>query len=122
MGRQAAETSDDKMQDFFTGMQFLTRICIVKQSEWSAESFGRSVKYFPLIGGVIGVSLGIINCLVGGYLSPFPGVFPPNVVAAVLVTANILITGGLHSDGLMDTMDGIIFRTFKRKNAGNHER
>lgn len=89
-----------KVQDFFTGLQFLTRIKIVKQDEWSPESFGRSVKFFPLIGAVIGFILMLINHLCGGFL-------PPNLMAAVLIAVEITITGGLHCDGLMDTADGI---------------
>ena len=38
------------MRAFFIGLQFLTRISIVRQDEWTAEDFGRSVKFFPLIG------------------------------------------------------------------------
>ena len=47
----------DGIKDFITGFQFLTRIPIVSQSEWSMESFGRSVKFFPIIGAIIGLLL-----------------------------------------------------------------
>ena len=43
------------MNEFFIGLQFLTRINIVKQTIWTEESFGKSVKYFPLVGAVLGV-------------------------------------------------------------------
>ncbi|HML86886.1 MAG TPA: adenosylcobinamide-GDP ribazoletransferase [Methylomusa anaerophila] len=87
-------------QDFFTGLQFLTRFRMVKQSDWSPASFGRSVKFFPVIGAVIGVSLAGVNYLLHDYL-------PPHILAAIIVLAGIVITGGLHCDGLMDTADGI---------------
>lgn len=95
------------MNNFITGLQFLTRIHIAKQSEWSPESFGRSVKYFPLIGATLGIILVLINQLLAEYF-PYIGIFlPPHVFAILLVIFNILLTGGLTCDGFMDTMDGI---------------
>jgi adenosylcobinamide-GDP ribazoletransferase len=95
------------MNNFITGLQFLTRIHIAKQTEWSPESFGRSVKYFPLIGAILGIILVLINQLLTEYL-PYIGIFiPPHVFAIVLIISNVLLTGGLTCDGFMDTMDGI---------------
>ncbi|VBB06829.1 adenosylcobinamide-gdp ribazoletransferase [Lucifera butyrica] len=97
----------ENMQDFFTGLQFLTRIRITRQQEWSAENFGRSVKYFPLVGAVLGVLLAALYYLLQGYLPLVARYMPVNVIAVLVVAANIFLTGGLHCDGLMDTMDGI---------------
>lgn len=95
------------MKDFLTGLQFLTRIRVANQTEWTPESFGRSVKYFPLVGGVIGMILIAINHLLDGYL-PLMGIYtPPHVLTAILTAAPIIITGGLHCDGFMDTIDGL---------------
>ncbi len=95
------------MNDFITGLQFLTRIRLVNQSEWSPESFGRSVKYFPLIGAVIGMVLALLNQIIDGYL-PLLGIYiPQHVAATVLIIALVIISGALHCDGFMDTMDGI---------------
>lgn len=95
------------MNNFITGLQFLTRIYIAKQSEWSPESFGRSVKYFPLIGAILGIILVLINQLLTEYF-PYIGIFlPPHVLTIFLIISNVLLTGGLTCDGFMDTMDGI---------------
>lgn len=95
------------MKYFITGLQFLTRIHVSQQSEWSPESFGRSVKFFPLIGGILGMLLVMINYLFTEYL-PFTGFYmPPHILAIVLIIASVILTGGLHCDGFMDTMDGI---------------
>lgn len=88
------------MQDFFTGLQFLTRIRVVEQTDWSLERFGNSVKYFTLIGAIIGLILAGLNYILSQFL-------PQHVLAAVIVMSEIIITGGLHCDGFMDTADGV---------------
>lgn len=90
--------------DFITGLQFLTRIPIVSQSEWSTESFGRSVKFFPLIGGIIGL---LLFGIVYGVQYFLGAKVPLHALAIGLIFFEILVTGGLHCDGLMDTVDGI---------------
>lgn len=90
--------------DFITGLQFLTRIPIVSQSKWSTESFGRSVKFFPLIGGIIGL---LLFGIVYGVQYFLGAKVPLHALAIGLIFFEILVTGGLHCDGLMDTVDGI---------------
>ena len=88
---------------FFIGLQFLTRISIVKQTVWTEESFGKSVKFFPAVGAVLGLSyiaiLEILNLLTGGAF--------PMLTAAVILISMAILTGGIHCDGFMDTMDGL---------------
>lgn len=88
------------MQGFVTALQFLTRIHIMKQEEISPGEFGRSVKFFPLVGAVIGI---ILFC---GF-SLAEGRLPGHILASLIIAAEIFITGGLHIDGLMDTADGV---------------
>ena len=38
------------MTPFFIALQFLTRLKIVNQTEWTMEDFGKSVATFPYIG------------------------------------------------------------------------
>ncbi len=95
------------MRAFFIGLQFLTRISIVRQDEWTAEDFGRSVKFFPLIGAVLGAIYAAFAYAFYTWL-PAQGVaLPPHLAAAVLLILPPLLTGGLHCDGFMDTMDGV---------------
>lgn len=90
--------------DFVTGFQFLTRIPVVTQSEWSMESFGRSVKFFPIIGGIIG----LILCTVVYVIQYFWGLSVPlHAISIGIIVLEIFLTGGLHCDGLMDTVDGV---------------
>jgi len=88
------------MNSFLTALQFLTRINLVRQDSVSSESFGRSVKFFTLIGAIIGLILAAVDYIGFNHL-------PINLLATVLIVGEILLTGGLHCDGLMDTMDGV---------------
>ena len=88
------------MTPFFIALQFLTRLKIVNQTEWSVEDFGKSVVAFPYVGLIIGLILALFY----GILSPFIPLVP---LMLILVIAEFLITGGLHADGLMDTSDGL---------------
>lgn len=90
--------------DFITAFQFLTRIQVKNPPAWAPGAFGRSVKFFPLIGGIIGLILAAIAYGAHFYA---PGNAPVHVLAAVLIIVEIMITGALHCDGLMDTADGI---------------
>ena len=95
------------LRAFFIGLQFLTRISIVEQKDWCEKDFADSVRYFPLIGLVLGIIYAAFAALLLRLL-PEHGVFvPPHVVAATLLMLPILLTGGLHCDGFMDTMDGL---------------
>ncbi len=88
------------MTPFFIALQFLTRLKIVNQTEWSVDDFGKSVVAFPYVGLIIGLILALLY----GILSPFIPFVP---LMLIIVVAEFLITGGLHADGLMDTSDGL---------------
>lgn len=55
--------------------------------------------YFPLVGLLLGLLLSL--------LLPLDSLSPHLVLAALLVVALVLLTGGLHLDGLMDSCDGL---------------
>ena len=95
------------MRAFFIGLQFLTRLSLVKQSEWSAADFGKSVKFFPLIGAVLGFCYALAAYLLLIFLPLHQIELPRHFVAVILLALPILLTGGLHCDGFMDTMDGV---------------
>lgn len=89
------------MNSFLVGLQFLTRIRIVRQTVWTAEDFGRSTRFFPLVGLV----LGICYALAAWTLISVLGMRA--LTAALLLILPLLLTGGLHADGFMDTADGV---------------
>lgn len=89
------------MQDFFTALQFLTRIKIYNQTQWDENSFSRSVAYFPIVGLIIaGVLVGVYKLLLLLNCSPL-------LTAVLLIITEIIVTGGLLCDGFMDTADGV---------------
>ena len=95
------------MRSFLIGLQFLTRISIVRQENWTEEDFGGSVRWFPLIGAVLGLCYGGAAAVMF-FLLPACGVEPPkHFSAALLLLLTVLLTGGLFCDGFMDSMDGI---------------
>lgn len=95
------------MTAFFIGLQFLTRLYVVKQTEWSAENFGKSVKYFTIIGAIIGIIMATLAWILYVLMPSFGIYLPQQLSALCLIIAGIVITGGLHCDGFMDTMDGV---------------
>jgi adenosylcobinamide-GDP ribazoletransferase len=56
--------------------------------------------YFSLVGGLLALLLSVIPLILGAHI-------PALVLAAVVLVAQILLTGGLHLDGLMDSCDGL---------------
>ena len=95
------------MHAFLIGLQFLTRINIVRQTVWTEEDFGKSVRYFPLVGAVLGCIYGGLAWLLCHFL-PSCGInLPHHLTHVFFVALPVLITGGIHCDGFMDTVDGI---------------
>ncbi|MDR1702568.1 MAG: adenosylcobinamide-GDP ribazoletransferase [Sporomusaceae bacterium] len=88
------------MKHFITALQFLTRIRIFNEQDWSPAGFGQSVKFFPLVGAVIGIFLALFAFLLQPYL-------PVHVFSALLLAWWLFLTGVLCLDGLMDTADGV---------------
>lgn len=95
------------MRSFLIGLQFLTRISIVRQENWTEEDFGRSVRWFPMVGAVLGGCYWSVAAILF-LLLPGQGIeLPRHVCTAFLLLLTILLTGGLFCDGFMDSMDGI---------------
>jgi adenosylcobinamide-GDP ribazoletransferase len=82
-------------------LQFLTIIPVKRR--FSAGQLGRSTVYFPVVGIIIGLILAALNYLLSLVL-------PSSVVNALLVVSLVVLSGGLHLDGLADTCDGLAKR------------
>ncbi|PKM81831.1 MAG: adenosylcobinamide-GDP ribazoletransferase [Firmicutes bacterium HGW-Firmicutes-14] len=93
---------------FVFALQFLTRIQIASP-EFDYRKCGQGSAFFPLAGAIIGLFLYAVSAI-GGKL------FPHSVTAAFLIIAGVIVSGGLHLDGFMDSMDGLFSgRTRERK-------
>lgn len=64
------------------------------------EEFHKSIVYFPLVGFVIG----LISFFIGSLAIR---IFDPFITSILIVAGEVILTGGLHIDGLGDTFDAI---------------
>ena len=109
------------MKGFIIALQFMTRIPLFITIEMDNKDFGRSSRFFPLVGLVIGTILALAYYFANWF-------FPPLVLGALILILEIIITGGIHFDGFIDTMDGIlsarprerVFEIMKDSRVGAH--
>ncbi len=84
---------------FLLALSFLTSIP-VPLGRMSDQKMGQSTRWFPAVGGIVGLSVASIFPLTKGFL-------PITVAGAIALTLWMAITRGLHLDGLADTFDGL---------------
>lgn len=96
------------MNNFLLGLQFLTRITIKKNLDWSEKACGGSVKFFPLIGAILGIIYVLVGYVIYYLLPSFNIYLSAHLIGFILLFYNIFLTGALHCDGFTDTMDGIL--------------
>jgi len=89
------------MRGFLIALTFFTRIPLPIPKDVTAEDFTRSYQFYPLVGLVVGLLL----WLLAKALIPY---YPPLVLGALLLGAELILTGGMHLDGFMDSMDGLL--------------
>lgn len=64
------------------------------------EDLARSMFWFPWVGALLGV------VYLGAWIG-FQRLLPPPAAAGLLLCLTVIMTGGLHLDGLADTADGL---------------
>jgi adenosylcobinamide-GDP ribazoletransferase len=87
------------MKGFILMLTFLTRIPIKYTFSFNSDDFVKGIKYMPFIG-----------LLIGGCLFPvsyFGDNIVPSILSLLVIILYLIITGGLHLDGLADVSDGI---------------
>lgn len=91
------------IQAFAVAINFMTTIPIPGNFPFTETACRRSVVFYPMAGALIGLILMLSGIVL-------PHVFPLPLSGVLLLIIWIVLTGGLHLDGLMDTADGILSR------------
>jgi adenosylcobinamide-GDP ribazoletransferase len=86
-------------------LAFLTRLPVPAPAE---PSLDRAAVWFPVVGALVGGIAAGVRALAGLALPPVPATL-------LAVAAAIVITGGLHEDGLADVADGLGAHTTRER-------
>jgi adenosylcobinamide-GDP ribazoletransferase len=90
----------ETIDDCKVALRFLTRMPVRHGAPWRDGALAASVAAFPLVGALVGAAGALVFAL-ASWLG-----LPPPLAALLAVAAQILLTGGLHEDGLADLADG----------------
>lgn len=109
------------LNELLAAITFFTRIPVWKLKEIPAESYKNMICFWPLTGWL---TAGIT--VLGWYV--FSMFFPPLVSVILALGLRVMLTGGLHEDGLGDFFDGFgggrskadILRIMKDSHAGSY--
>ena len=91
------------MRGLLTAVGFLTVVPIGARANLQPRELGAAAAWFPVVGVLIGLLLAAVDHI--GRL-----LWDAQVAAALLLAAAVVLTGGLHLDGLMDTADAFFGR------------
>ncbi len=98
------------MFSFLVAIQFLTTLPVPLWREVQSVDVARSVRYFPIVGVLIGALLLGLDRLLVWWMPGSP------VVPLVLVIALLMLTGALHFDGFLDSCDALFgYRSVERR-------
>ncbi|MFZ7119929.1 MAG: adenosylcobinamide-GDP ribazoletransferase [Eubacteriaceae bacterium] len=95
------------MRRLLVAISFFTRIPVKIKWEVSEDEFYSSMNLLPVIGLLIGAILYGIGYLLNGINN--------EVVSLILIIVYIWLTGGLHIDGFIDTVDGVLSNRDKNR-------
>jgi len=85
------------MSAFLIALQFLTRIPVTISIHWTDKKIAASLLWYPFVGGLISlVLISFLNIISNQ---------APMLATAITLGLWVLITGGLHIDGLADSAD-----------------
>ena len=85
------------MQSFLIALQFLTSLPVRLDRMPEPQAVGRSLLYYPLVGLLLGAMLWLLGTVLENASAL--------LLAALLLTGWVALTGGLHLDGLADSAD-----------------
>ncbi|WP_217477034.1 adenosylcobinamide-GDP ribazoletransferase [Stutzerimonas stutzeri] len=85
------------MQPFLIALQFLTSLPVRLDGMPEPQAVGRSLLHYPGVGVLLGAMLWLAGAALDVTAAP--------LLAALLLTGWVALTGGLHLDGLADSAD-----------------
>jgi adenosylcobinamide-GDP ribazoletransferase len=88
-----------ELRIFLAALMFFTRIPVPSTIHHGQDLLGRSPKYFPWIGLIVG-------CVAAGAYLLTAMMFSPAIAVFVSMLTSILLTGAFHEDGFADVCDG----------------
>jgi adenosylcobinamide-GDP ribazoletransferase len=92
---------DQPIRTFYIALSFLTRIPVSIDGHVTQKQMGDAIVFYPLVGAIIGLCCFLLSELILFFSSNFPS----GVLAALLLSFWVILTGGLHLDGLADSAD-----------------
>jgi len=86
-------------RDVPAALGLLTRLPVPVDTDHATARAAKAAWAYPLVGLVLALLLAVIGWLASGLM--------PEIRAAILLAAGVIITGALHEDGLADAVDGL---------------
>ncbi|KAA0014170.1 adenosylcobinamide-GDP ribazoletransferase [Billgrantia pellis] len=90
----------DAVYGLALALQFLTRLPLPLACPWTPATRRWAIRCYPLVGMLLGGLLAAVAALLEGTL-------PAPLLALILLTLWVALSGGLHLDGLMDVADAL---------------
>ncbi len=90
------------MPNFLFALQFLTIISLPGNNPPHQKGLSSSLTYFPLVGILLGLIMAGLNILLLSFSAS-------SILAGAILTVFLtILSGGLHLDGLADTLDALL--------------
>lgn len=88
------------MHGFLLALQFLSRLPVPVKCPWNADTSRWAVRCYPLVGLLLGGIVALAGLLLQATL-------PTPMLALLLLSVWVALSGGLHLDGWMDVADAV---------------
>ncbi|MEM7565304.1 MAG: adenosylcobinamide-GDP ribazoletransferase, partial [Pseudomonadota bacterium] len=89
---------NDQFKYLLTACMYFTRIPGIRNAPWDEKAQREALKFFPLIGWIVGAFGALVLYLAQLFL-------PLAIAVVIAVIAMLFITGAMHEDGLADSVD-----------------
>ncbi|MGL5055350.1 MAG: adenosylcobinamide-GDP ribazoletransferase [Fusobacteriaceae bacterium] len=97
------------MKGLIALFKFTTRLPIGNSNNFTEDGVGKSMKFFPLVGIILGLIMYTTHTILSMFINS------SLVLSSIIVVLYVVLTGGLHLDGLSDTFDGIFSYRSKQR-------